>query len=811
MRVSSQRQVTIWFPDAALPAVSPYAPLNAPGARLAGPPAASARRAQAGVCMTLADPSVVTDQPSASRNRLVLIVYTAAIFVSALLLFSVQPLFTKMVLPRLGGSPAVWSVAMVFFQSLLLGGYAYAHYLMQLRNRIIPVIVHLVLLVIALLTLPLSIASGWGDPPTSGYAFWLLGLFAVSIGVPFFALAANNPLLQAWFVRTGHPNGPDPYFLYASSNIGSFLALLSYPVLLEPMFTLRTQNLIWTGGYGLLILLIAGCGALLLRSPVNAAVDTLAEDTDAPAPASILRARWIFLAAVPSGLLIAVTAHISTDVAAAPLLWVLPLSLYLLTWVLVFQSRPLLPHRWMLMLQPLAITGVIVLLAVGGEQNLLLTLGGHQLCFFIIAMACHGELARTRPAAKYLTGFYVALSFGGMVGGLFAGLIAPFTFSWIAEYPILLALAALCRPPGGDERLSRWSAWYWPFLAVLALVLIAPSYSEGKIMAWLDEHRVWVIGAVGVLSALLALGLNANRWKIFATVAVALLLIRAYPSDDGRVETVRSFFGVHKIVVTPHGQYHVLMHGTTIHGAEKFQNDDGTPVTGRPEPITYYHKDGGIGQAISAIRERKGGPLRVAAIGLGSGTLTCASEPGETWKFFEIDQSMVDTARDPRYFTYIQKCEPDLKPVIGDARLTFAREPDGIYDLIIVDAYSSDAIPIHLATEEAMEIYKDKLAPQGAVLMHVSNRHLELSSVVVGIADANDLKSWVYSEDSNRDNEYIFSTSVVVSAREEADVGKLASSEQWALTEADENQRVWTDDYSNVLGAVWRRLRDGEQ
>ena len=399
-----------------------------------------------------------------------LIVYTAAIFVSALLLFSVQPLFTKMVLPRLGGSPAVWSVAMVFFQSLLLGGYAYAHFLMKLRNRVIPVAVHLVLLVVALLTLPLSIASGWGEPPTSGYAFWLLGLFAVSIGLPFFALAANNPLLQAWFVRTGHPSGPDPYFLYASSNIGSFLALLSYPVLLEPMFTLRTQNLIWTGGYGLLIVLIAACGVLLLRSPANAAVLNMpADDPDAPAPSWMLRARWIFLAAVPSGLLIAVTAHISTDVAAAPLLWVLPLSLYLLTWVLVFQSRPLLPHKWMLLAQPLAIAGVIILLAVGGEQNLLLTLGGHQLCFFVIAMACHGELARTRPAAKYLTGFYVALSFGGMVGGLFAGLIAPFTFSWIAEYPILLALAALCRPPGGAERLPRWSSWYWPFLAALAV------------------------------------------------------------------------------------------------------------------------------------------------------------------------------------------------------------------------------------------------------------------------------------------------------------------------------------------------------
>jgi hypothetical protein len=760
--------------------------------------------------MTLPDPSVVAERPSASRNRLVLVVYTAAIFVSALLLFSVQPLFTKMVLPRLGGSPAVWSVAMVFFQSLLLAGYAYAHYLMRLRNRMIPVAVHLVLLVIALATLPLSISGGWGEPPTSGYALWLLGLFAVSIGLPFFALAANNPLLQAWFVRTGHPNGPDPYFLYASSNIGSFLALLSYPVLLEPMFTLRTQNLIWTGGYGLLIVLIAACGVLLLRSPASAAVDTLAGDSDVPAPAWSLRARWIFLAAVPSGLLIAVTAHISTDVAAAPLLWVLPLSLYLLTWVLVFQSRPLLPHKWMLMLQPVAIAGVIVLLAVGGEQNLLLTLGGHQVCFFVIAMACHGELARTRPAAKHLTGFYVALSFGGMLGGLFAGLVAPNTFSWVAEYPILVVLAALCRPPG-EERFPRWSRWYWPLLLALAVALIAPSFSAGTMFNWFQEQRVYVVGAVAAVGMLLALLLRTDRWKLAALATLALVLIRVYPADDGRVETVRSFFGVHKIVVTPHGQYHVLMHGTTIHGAEKFQNDDGTPVPGRPEPITYYHRDGGIGQAITAIRERKGGPLRVAVIGLGAGTLTCASEPGETWKFFEIDQSMVDTARDPKFFTYIGSCEPDLKPVIGDARLTFAREPDGIYDLIIVDAYSSDAIPIHLATEQAMKIYKDKLAPEGAVLMHVSNRHLELSSVVVGIAEANDLKSWVYSEDSGRDGEYIFSTSVVISAREEADIGQLASSDQWEETEADEKQRVWTDDYSNVLGAVYRRLRSGEQ
>ncbi|MBR0716767.1 spermidine synthase [Bradyrhizobium liaoningense] len=753
--------------------------------------------------------SAAAEQPSSSRNRLVLTVYMAAIFVSALLLFSVQPLFTKMVLPRLGGSPAVWSVAMVFFQSLLLAGYAYAHFLMQIRNRRIPVVVHLVLLALAFTTLPLGIATSFGEPPNSGYAFWLLGLFAVSIGLPFFALAANNPLLQAWFVRTGHPDGPDPYFLYSASNIGSFLALLSYPVLLEPMFTLRTQNLLWTGGYGLLILLIAACGVLLLRSPALAIADARTEDTDAPAPSVITRARWIFLAAVPSGLLIAVTAHISTDVAAAPLLWVLPLSLYLLTWVLVFQSRPLLPHKWMLLLQPLAIAGVIFLLAFGGEQNLLLTLGGHQLCFFIIAMACHGELARTRPAAKYLTGFYVALSFGGMVGGLFAGLLAPFTFSWIAEYPILIALAALCRP-SADERLARVMTGYWLLLIVLVIALIAPSYSTGEVATWFEDHRVWVASAVGMLAALLALVLNANRWKIFATVVLALALTRIYPADDGRVETIRSFFGVHKIVVTPGGYFHVLMHGTTIHGAERFKNNDGTPVEGRPEPITYYHRDGGIGQAVTAIRERKGGSLKVAVIGVGAGTLSCASEPGESWKFFEIDQSMVDTARDPKYFRFINSCAPDIKPVIGDARLTFAKEPDGAYDLIIVDAYSSDAIPIHLATEEAMKIYKDKLAPHGAVVMHVSNRHLDLETVVVGIADANDLKSWVFNEDSGRDADYIFSTDVVISAREEADIGKLAASKQWEETEFDDKQRVWTDDYSNIVGALYRRLRDGE-
>jgi hypothetical protein len=347
-------------------------------------------------------------------------------------------------------------------------------------------------------------------------------------------------------------------------------------------------------------------------------------------------------------------------------------------------------------------------------------------------------------------------------------------------------------------------------LLIAAVALIAPSYTTGKLFNWLDTQRVYVIAAVAMI-AMIVSRLRASRLEYLGITVLALALLRIYPADDGRVETVRSFFGVHKIQVTANGQYHVLLHGTTIHGAEKYLNDDGTPVTGRPEPISYYYKDGGMGQAIAAMRARKGAPLRVAVIGLGSGSLVCAQAPGENWKFFEIDQTMVDTARDPKYFSYISKCQPDIKPVIGDARLTFTKEADGAYDLIIVDAYSSDAIPIHLATQEAMAIYKAKLAPDGAVVMHVSNRHLELASVVTGIADANGLKSWVFNEDTGRDAEYIFSTNVVISARNDADVGTIAQpSSSWTLTPAKPDQRVWTDDYSNILGAVWRRLRDGD-
>src|SRR5208282_1497184 len=501
----------------------------------------------------------------ASRWTLVLAVFTAAVFTSALLLFAVQPMFTRMVLPRLGGSPSVWSVAMVFFQTMLLAGYAYAHILMRAARPPTAVAIHVLLLITAGLTLPLSIAHGWGDPPGNWTALWLIGVFATSIGLPFFALAANNPLLQAWFVRTGHPDGRDPYFLYAASNVGSFLALLSYPFILEPTLSLRQHILLWGGGYWLLFALILACGYLLLRSPARAEMAERADAPASPAPTWLALGRWAFLAAVPSGLLVAVTAYISTDVAAAPLLWVMPLSLYLLTWVLVFQSRPLLPHRWMLAAQPFAIVGIIALLAESDTNLLLLNLAAHLLAFFVIAMASHGELARQRPAAAHLTTFYLALSAGGMVGGLFAGLIAPFAFSWVAEYPILLVLAALCRPIAkvGWQRRDRL---FWAVAVALGLALLTP----GLVFGWLPRAGT----SNAVLTAIIAVALASivlmrRPFRAAFAIAIAVAMIRLYPADEARMQTVRSFFGVHKIYDTPDGVYRVLMHGTTVHGAQK--------------------------------------------------------------------------------------------------------------------------------------------------------------------------------------------------------------------------------------------------
>jgi hypothetical protein len=747
-------------------------------------------------------PTGETRAAVASPHHLLLPALTAAIFLSAALLFAVQPMFTKMVLPRLGGAPSVWSVAMVFFQATLLAGYAYAHLLTRYAPGRTSVIIHVVVMIAACLFLPLSIAKGWGRPPEVGEAFWLLGLFAVSIGLPFFALAANSPLLQAWFARTDDPAAKDPYFLYAASNVGSFLALISYPAVIEPLIRLGVQTWLWSAGFAVLILLIAACGYLLRQAPDQAPSAATSDGVEAAPPTWRDVVSWVGLAAVPSGLLVAVTAHISTDVAAVPLLWVIPLALYLLTFVIVFARRPVIPHRLVVALQPLFILGLVALLVFEPIKAIIGQIAIHLAVFFVCALVCHGELARRRPAARYLTSFYMWMSAGGMIGGIAAGLLAPYTFNWVAEYPILIALAVLCRPglglpKSGSERLIFFGA---VAIAVIGLVAF-------KAMAMEVDETIynWVVAALLVVTVLF--------WRDplpFAAIVGFVLLGNHYAIETGGATSVRSFFGVHKITETSDGRFRTLAHGTTLHGGQRIRDDNGNPLTGRPEPIMYYYQGSALVQVLEAARAASTRPMRYAVIGLGTGSLACRAEPGETVHYYEIDRSIIRIARDPNLFNFISECRPDVPIMVGDARLTLADAPDGSYDAIIVDAFSSDAIPIHLMTREAMAIYKAKLAPHGIVAVHVSNRHLELASVVAGIATANDMVARVNdgADITENDAEYIFTGTVVAVARDNADLGRLGKSEYWELQTPDPKQWVWTDDYSNIVGALLRRYRD---
>ena len=744
----------------------------------------------------------LSQAPSATAHRygLLLAVFVGAIFVSAALLFAVQPMFTKMVLPRLGGAPAVWSVAIVFFQAALLAGYAYAHALTRFLPVRRAVLVHLAVMASAMLTLPLSIPSSWGRPPAVGEAFWLIGLFTASIGLPFFALSANAPLLQAWFARTGHPSAADPYFLYAASNVGSFLALLSYPVLVEPFIHLSDQTRLWSLGYLVLVALIAGCGALLWRSPARLPETAEEQAAEAAAPPTWRdAATWVALAAVPSGLLVAVTAHISIDVAAVPLLWVLPLALYLLTFIIVFARRPIIPHWLAVDVQPLFIIGFIGVVVFEPFKTIVGLIAAHLAVFFVCALVCHGELARRRPPARYLTGFYLWMSAGGMIGGIAAALMAPFAFNWVAEYPILIALAVLCRPGLALPQNLALRIGLFATIAAGVAVLVYWSNSTA-VMTEASFQRI-------VFGLLLACVLFWRVPLAFAAV-VAFVLIGAHVAfEQSGAKSVRSFFGIFKVVESSDGQFRVLQHGTTMHGAQRIRDDQGQPVTGRPEPLLYYFDGSAISQAVEAVRARLApAPMRYAVIGLGTGTLACFAAPQDSVTYYEIDPVAIRIARDPTLFNFVSECRPDVPVVLGDARLTLAEAPDASYDLIIVDAFSSDAIPIHLLTREAMAIYLKKLAPHGMIVLHVSNRHLELSSVAAGIAAANGLIMRLH-DSVDPDEPYKYAGTVAAIARDDADFGALANSSEWELREPDPKQWVWTDDYSDIVGSVMRLLR----
>lgn len=726
-----------------------------------------------------------------------LILFSLTIFVSAALLFAVQPIFTKMVLPRLGGSASVWSIAIVFFQMALLAGYAYSHLLTTRVPARLTAVVHLAVMLAATPVLPLAIAAGWDRPPARAEELWTFGLFAVSIGLPFFALSANAPLLQAWFARSGHMRGEDPYFLYAASNAGSLLALVSYPFVVEPLTRLGQQSVGWTVGYFGLAVLIAACAALMWRAGARGH-DLLASGAAETRPSWRDAFAWTALSAVPSGLLVAVTAHLSTDLAPSPLLWVMPLTLYLATFILAFRAKPVLPQPILLGIQALLILGVAATIVFTVIEYLLAVVALHLAAFFVTALVCHGELARRRPAAGHLTTFYLWMSLGGVIGGVAAGLVAPHVFSWIAEYPILIVLSILCRP-GLFAVSARQSIAIAVGILVLAAIVVIPAVSFGYSLD--DRGFYWSLGI------LLAFALAAAQWRnplAFAgLVMLAFMLYRTYEIDSGRL---RSFFGVHRIVDRGDG-YRVLQHGTTIHGAERIEDIAAGPAT-RPLPATYYHEQSAMVQAVAAARARKGGPIRVAVVGLGTGTISCYMAPGDDWTYYEVDPAVVRIARDPSRFTFLSACAPDVPIVLGDARITLREAPDASFDLILIDAFSSDTIPVHLITREAMAGYVDKLAPEGIVAMHISNRYMELTTVVAGIAEANGLIARAnFAEDGTDYDAYRYSSQVVVAARAAADFGALADEEKWIQVRPHPGQRTWTDDYSNIVGAILRQMR----
>ena len=746
--------------------------------------------------MTTLDSTAPTSSGPSAALRFAPALFATTLFVSALLLFVVQPMFTKMVLPRLGGAPAVWSVAMVFFQAALLLGYAYAHVLVRRLAPWTGALVHLGVLALAALTLPIGIAQAFGTPPTSYVALWLMGLLTMSVALPFAALSASAPLLQGWFAASGHPQAGNPYVLYAASNLGSFAALIAYPVVIEPLLSLHDQSRLWSVGFAGLAVLIAGASLYVANRPSISAADA----SSARATARD-RLAWTALAALPSGLVIAVTSYISTDVAAAPFVWLVPLALYLLTFVAVFRERPWISQATVVLLLPIVMAPLAIGLLGGGDKRFWLAMILVNLAaFLLLALLCHGELYRRRPAPALLTEFYLWVSVGGVIGGIFAALIAPYVFNRIYEYPILLLAGLLAMPgvfSGGGRGFLREAG---PVLGIAALA-IAAQLAFGIRLPDAAELPFQI-----VLVALAAVMLFQRHRpaRFFALATLAFVITGLWQPGFNRIESMRSFFGVHHVVETSDNRYRLLYHGTTLHGAERINPAGGTASV--PEPLTYFYFGGPISQAIQAVREAHGGLGRVAVVGLGTGSLACHRRGAENWTFFEIDPDVVRIARDPRYFSFLSACAPGLPVVLGDARLTLAASPER-FDLIVLDAFSSDVIPVHLLTREALAGYLAHLNPGGALVLHISNRHMELARVVAAMGAAEGLVTYV-KEDRRPDavpNDFKMNALVAALARSPKDLGDLVSSPGWHEIKPDQRVPAWTDDYSNIFGAIVRK------
>ena len=758
-------------------------------------------------------PAAALDVRQSDRTLLhgaAVVLFSLTVFISAALLFTVQPMFAKLALPLLGGTPAVWNTCMVFFQAVLLIGYGYAHVatgFLGLRGQMA---VHLALVLITLFALPVAIPEGW-SPPVQQSPFWsLLMLLLVALGLPFLVVSTTAPLAQKWFAGTDHPRARDPYFLYAASNVGSLAALLAYPTLVEPSLSLTDQSRLWALGYVLLTGLLVGCAAVVARSRASVTVAAAAPAGSATAAtispvtgdgsAAWRRARWILLAFVPSSLMLGVTSYLSTDVAPMPLLWVMPLAIYLLTFVLAFGQKAPVSRRGMtrllpILMLPLALT--IAFKAIGPLWVLALL---HLLTFFVISVVCHGELARSRPAPDRLTEFFLWVAVGGVLGGIFNALLAPLTFDHPIEYPLVLVAACFIRVTDGTGRAKRVAGW--EFLVPLAL---------GALIAGL----VWLVKAlpiVGLAGLLLCAGVPAivcfalrRRPVAFGLGLGALMLTMALLAGAGEYRTLhqeRSFFGVWQVRVHPAGNFTALVNGTTDHGRQSLE-------PGRElEPLSYFHRAGPIGQVFGAT-ERAGSRGPVGIIGLGTGSLACHGKPGQEFTFYEIDPAVLRIAGDSRYFTYLKVCPPAIRVVLGDARRSLPAAPDGHYRLIILDAFSSDAIPSHLLTREALRLYLDKLARSGLLAFHISNRHLDLEPTVgnlahdAGLVALAQLEAAIRKDDAHRDGRT--PSHWVVLARRPEDLGALRDDPRWRSLSPHPDRRLWTDDFSNILEVIkWR-------
>ena len=752
-----------------------------------------------------------------ARDPVIPILFAVAIFTSAALVFVVQPMVTKLVLPMLGGSPAVWNTSMVFFQTALLAGYAYAHALQRLNVRA-QLAVHLALLTLAALFLPLKITGLLGDPNPSAPIGWLLATLTLSVGAPFAVLSATAPLLQAWYarVRAGHADGQNPYVLYAASNLGSFLALLAYPIVLEPLMSLSGQRASWSGGYATFMLMVVALAFVVWRRRVDQSTSEPAALAVSPPITWRDKAVLVLLAAAPSSLMLGVTAYLSTDVASAPFLWVVPLALYLLTFVIAFQNRPIIPLPLTLLISA-ALGLLCIAFTASRTSNFALMFGLHLATFFFLSLMCHQRLAAKRPAPERLTEFYLLMSLGGVVGGAFTALLAPVIFTTVLEYPLVLVLVGLARP------MSKAPIQKWEVYAFVAAVLIcaAPPILKGVFdadwnLAWAWSRNVSVsmeqTTQLILLFAMIAAFLIRDRTPAFVIICglIALTTLSIGRGYDWAL-TERSFFGVMRVANTRDdrlgGDVHVLMHGTTLHGAQP--RDPRFACM----PTLYYAPATPIGQATQVVQRRAPG-VRIGVVGQGSGTMAGYKRGEDRLTFFEIDPMVDRLSRDPRWFTFINGCAQNngsggaIDTVLGDARLSMAKQPPGTYDLLLIDAFSSDAVPTHLLTEEAIAGYLKLLKPTGVVILHLSNRNLDIVRPTQAAAVALNATylHQLYAEDRNTPDMAEASTEVIILSPTPEGLAEFRDDPRWS-TLPDTTVRPWTDDYVNLFGSLWRELR----